>query len=177
MIADRPYIANKIIESVQTFNQLIQELDADQFEKSVEGKWSAGQDLAHLIKTLKIIGLAFILPKVLLKLLYGEANRPSRSPEELYEKYKGNLAKGGKAPAAFIPKKVRFAKADELLQQHEYYGKLLIKRLNKISEKDLDTYLLPHPLIGRITLREMLCFTFIHTNHHYRALENKLHGH
>jgi hypothetical protein len=174
MIADRPFIANNIIQSVQTFNQLIQELDADEFERSVHGKWSAGQDLAHLIKTLKIIGLAFILPKFLLKFLFGKANRPSRSPEELYEKYKGSLAQGGKAPAAFIPKKVRYAQADGLLQQHEYYGNQLIKRLNKISEEDLDTYLLPHPLIGKITMREMLCFVFVHTNHHYRNLKQKL---
>lgn len=174
MIADRPFIANNIIQSVQTFNQLIQELDADEFERSVDGKWSAGQDLAHLIKTLKIIGLAFILPKFLLKFLFGKANRPSRSPEELYEKYKGSLAQGGKAPAAFIPKKVRYAQADGLLQQHEYYGNQLIKRLNKISEEDLDTYLLPHPLIGKITMREMLCFVFVHTNHHYRNLKQKL---
>jgi hypothetical protein len=151
MMTDKPYISNNIIESVQTFNQLIQELDADEFERSVDGKWSAGQDLAHLIKTVKIIGLAFILPKFLLKFLFGKANRPSRSPEELYEKYKGSLAQGGKAPAAFIPKKVRYAQADGLLQQHEYYGNQLIKRLNKISEEDLDTYLLPHPLIGKIT--------------------------
>ena len=150
-MTDKPYISNNIIESVQTFNQLIQELDADEFERSVDGKWSAGQDLAHLIKTVKIIGLAFILPKFLLKFLFGKANRPSRSPEELYEKYKGSLAQGGKAPAAFIPKKVRYAQADGLLQQHEYYGNQLIKRLNKISEEDLDTYLLPHPLIGKIT--------------------------
>lgn len=177
MIESKKNITVNIHESISSFNELILSLGADQFERSYSGRWSAGQDLAHLIKTLKIIGLAFILPKVLLKLLYGEANRPSRSPEELYEKYKANLAKGGKAPAAFIPKKVRFDQADELLQQHEYYGKLLIKRLNRISEKDLDTYLLPHPLIGRITLREMLCFTFIHTNHHYRALKNKLQGH
>ena len=118
-MADKPFISNKIIESVQTFNQLIQELDAIEFERSVDGKWSAGQDLAHLIKTLKIIGLAFILPKFLLKFLFGKANRPSRSPEELYEKYKGSLAKGGKAPVAFIPKKVRYAQAKELLQQHQ----------------------------------------------------------
>ena len=33
-------------------------------------------------------------------------------------------------------------------------------------KKQLDHYLLPHPLLGKITLREMLFFSAYHIQHH-----------
>lgn len=174
MREDKAHIAHQIQESIRSFNELILSLQADQFEDSKHGKWSAGQDLAHLVKTAQIIGYSFILPKWLFKLLSGNSNRASRSAEDLYERYSESLSKGGKAPAAFVPKKVRFSQRDRLIQQHEAYGNFLIRRLNRIAESDLDRYIMPHPLIGKITLREMFCFTYLHSNHHLKTLKEKL---
>ena len=41
----------------------------------------------------------------------------------------------------------------------------------KLSEKDLDKYILPHPLLGRMPLREMLFFTIYHTQHHTNSIK------
>ncbi len=174
MKEDKAHIAHQIQESARSFNKLILSLQADQFEDSKHGRWSAGQDLAHLVKTAQIIGYSFILPKWLFKLLFGQSNRASRSAEDLYKKYSEKLSNGGKAPAAFVPKKVRFSQRDRLIQQHEEYGKFLIDRLNRIAESDLDRYIMPHPLIGKITLREMFCFSYLHSNHHLKTLKEKL---
>jgi hypothetical protein len=49
-----------------------------------------------------------------------------------------------------------------------------IKALTKNrTEKDLDNYLAKHPLLGRITLRELCYFTIFHTEHHLLAI-NKI---
>ena len=41
----------------------------------------------------------------------------------------------------------------------------------KFSVSDLDTYLLPHPLLGKMTIREISLWTAYHTEHHYKILK------
>jgi hypothetical protein len=43
-------------------------------------------------------------------------------------------------------------------------------------EADLDRYLLPHPLLGKLTLREMLHFTLYHNYHHVQSVATRLRG-
>ena len=42
---------------------------------------------------------------------------------------------------------------------------------DNILEKDLDFYVLPHPLIGKLTLREMLFFCIYHVQHHHKITQ------
>ncbi len=76
--------------------------DAD-FTKSVNQKWTAGQQLDHIIKSVAPVNLAFALPAFVLKISFGKANRPSRSYEQLVEKYRSKLNEGGRAPGRFVP--------------------------------------------------------------------------
>ncbi|WP_231962837.1 DinB family protein [Polaribacter sp. KT25b] len=41
-----------------------------------------------------------------------------------------------------------------------------------ISEKNLDTLVLPHPLMGKMTVREIIMWTAYHTEHHTKTLQN-----
>ena len=50
----------------------------------------------------------------------------------------------------------------------------MIARLSSWSESKLDTYLLPHPLLGKLTLREMLFFSVYHIEHHLKLLEGRV---
>jgi hypothetical protein len=47
----------------------------------------------------------------------------------------------------------------------------MLKKIGQWSEKNLDAYLLPHPLLGKITVREMLFFTTFHTDHHLNIMQ------
>ena len=49
-------------------------------------------------------------------------------------------------------------------------GEKYTERLGNWSEKDLDKYKLPHPLLGKLTVREMLFFTIYHNEHHLKAM-------
>lgn len=42
----------------------------------------------------------------------------------------------------------------------------LCASLDSFTEKELDQYVLPHPLLGKLTLREMMFFTIYHVQHH-----------
>jgi len=47
----------------------------------------------------------------------------------------------------------------------------LCRKTMKHSEAALDKYILPHPLLGKLTLREMLYFTAYHVAHHKQLVE------
>lgn len=39
---------------------------------------------------------------------------------------------------------------------------------------ELDKYILPHPLLGKLTIREMMYFTIYHVEHHKKLTERGL---
>lgn len=160
-------------DKVDTFNCYIASLNKEQFEAAPEGKWSAGQNLDHLIKSIKPLQLAYRLPKFVLKMIFGKANRTSKTYDELVTKYKTKLAAGGRASGPFIPPPVSFEQKDILIKKYERHKQKLIQKICKHSEEDLDKYILPHPLLGKLTLREMLFFTVHHNEHHLSILKSR----
>ena len=44
--------------------------------------------------------------------------------------------------------------------------KKMSKKIEKWSEEQLDEFVLPHPLLGKVTTREMLYFTIHHAGDH-----------
>lgn len=53
--------------------------------------------------------------------------------------------------------------------------KKLITAINKNwSDPQLDQYLAPHPLLGKLTLRELGYFTIYHTEHHLNIIKERL---
>jgi len=41
------------------------------------------------------------------------------------------------------------------------------------TDEKLDNYLAPHPLLGKLTLRELIYFTIYHTEHHLAIIKNR----
>jgi hypothetical protein len=172
-IHDKPQIISALNENVDAFNNYISALNKEQFEVSPNGKWSAGQNLDHLIRAIKPLQLAYGLPKFALRILFGKTNRPSKTYDELVAKYKAKLAAGGRASGPFIPPFISFEKKDELIKKYAEQKQKLISKIEKQNEKDLDVYILPHPLLGKVTLREMLYFTIHHNEHHLETVRSR----
>jgi hypothetical protein len=170
-IHDKPQIISALNEKVEAFNKYIGSLTKEQFESTPNGKWSAGQNLDHLIRSIKPLQLAYSLPKFVLKLMFGKTNRPSRSYEELVLKYKTKLEAGGRASGRFIPKAISFDQKNALVKIYDRQKHKLAAKIKKQKENDLDLYVLPHPLLGKLTLREMLYFTIHHNEHHLDLLK------
>ena len=161
----------EIIQSLHTHHQpfadYIRSLPADDFMHRKESKWTAGQQAEHIIKAVSPVAMAFSLPRFMPRLLFGLSKRSSKTYEELVAQYKAQLAKGGKASARYIPKPVDLQQQPFLPQQIMYYIGKICKQVEKITEDELDRYMLPHPLLGKLTLREMLYFTIYHVAHHH----------
>jgi DinB superfamily len=157
----------------QAFVAYISSLSEQDFHFAPAGKWTAGQQLEHIYKSLTPLTKALKVPSFLLKWNFGTANRPSRTYDEVVARYKDRLLTAGVAPARFAPAPVRVADRDALAKKVLDQTELLIKQSKKFSEKQLDTMILPHPLLGKVTLREMFHFTAYHVvHHHQKAIEN-----
>jgi hypothetical protein len=156
------------------FIKLINNLSDSDFLHSNNGKWTAGQQLEHIVKSVTPVNLAMVLPHFFLRIAFGKANRPSKSYEGLVEKYHAKLAVGGKSSAPFIPKAVTLEHREKLLKRLFVLTDSLFSRANSLSENQLDTIILPHPLLGKLTLREMLFFTSYHAEHHEKQILKNL---
>jgi hypothetical protein len=141
-----------------------------------EGKWTAAQQLDHIVRSVSPVNMAMGLPKFILKWKFGVANRPSKSFEGLTEKYTRKLLEGGKASGRFVPSPVTANQKEKLLSQLDGLVKKLCSKTGHHSEEALDKYILPHPLLGKLTLREMLYFTAYHVQHHSVLVEKGLAG-
>lgn len=156
----------------QTFIQLMEGMSAADFEKQVAGKWTAGQQLEHILRSVSPVSLAFSLPGFVLRLVFGKANRPSRSYEELVAKYHAALQKGGKASGRFeVKSPVPIQNRNSLVTALKRTVLQLSRLSTNKSETALDNYILPHPLLGKLTLREMLYFTAYHVQHHQCSVQ------
>jgi DinB family protein len=173
-INSRTDIIAGLTKNIDAFTQYISSLNKSQFESNPEDKWSPGQNLDHLIRSIKPLVFIYGLPKFMLKWMFGVANRPSKSFDALVEKYKLKLLAGGTASSRFLPQAVGFDEKEKLLRKYDNLKTSLVKKINHWQEMELDDYILPHPLLGKLTLREMLFFTIYHNEHHLLLLKQKL---
>jgi len=159
-------------KSFNLFSETCNSITEPVLFKKPDDKWSAAENIQHLIISTKMTALAYRLPKFVVKLIGGTPNRPSRTYEELKDKYYKKLADGGRASGLFVPKpiEIKYSKK-KLIDNWQNVAAAFIQAVTKNrTEQDLDNYLAKHPLLGRITLRELCYFTIFHTEHHLQAI-------
>jgi hypothetical protein len=173
---DKTEITQMMDENHRQFISKLDYLSEVDFEYIPAQKWSAGQQLEHIIKSVKPVVTAFSMPLFVLKMKFGLTNRPSKSYENLVSKYLNVLEKnkGNTIPKKFEPKFIGIHKKKKKLVSLEKLVHQLNRKSARLSEKDLDTYILPHPVMGKLTLREMLYFTAYHVKHHEVQILNNL---
>ena len=149
-------------------------MSQDDFQFSLNGeKWAAGQQIEHLCLSVEPLVKGLRAPEFALKAMFGKADHPSVGYNELVARYRSELAAGGTASAAFRPDSVEFARKEEFVGKlMELIEKLCVK-VDKFDENKLDQLVLPHPLLGKLTMREIFYFTIYHAEHHHKlTVEN-----
>ncbi len=167
-------LQQRLKESHASFIKQLQSLSDADFLKSVNDKWTGGQQLEHIVMAVSPVNKAFALPGFMLKMSFGKSNRPLRTYDQLVEKYRGKLAAGGIASKRFTPEPVSLNQRETLILKLQKLTISLNRRLNGFTEKQLDLLILPHPLLGKLTLREMIYFTVYHAGHHEKQMTDNL---
>lgn len=167
-------IQEQLVSRHRDFIHDLRPLNEADFLYAPEGKWNAAQQADHIRMSVRPLNQALMLPAFIIRMLFGKANRPSRSYDELVARYREKLQGGGRAPARFQPKgcsfDARVSMARSLMKEVEGVA----RKAGRFSERDLDLLILPHPLLGRVTLREMLYFTIYHVGHHGELVKKGL---
>lgn len=149
------------------FNQM----PADDFFTRYGEVWFPSDNVDHLIKAVKPIARALKLPTITLQAMFGKPEKPSMSYEELCKVYRDEIAGGAQASGRYLPNQESPAENAEhrkqaLLDQWSKANAELLSVVETWNLDEMDRYLLPHPLIGKLTIREMIFFTIYHNLRH-----------
>lgn len=142
----------------------------DTFVTPFGSAWSPADNVRHLVKSTRPVAAALCMPHAQLAERFGQPAGPSRSYAQVREVYQAAIA-GGVDAGPFAPS-VPDTPTDASATQTEQLAALdlvlndLLAALGHWDDGGLDAYQLPHPLIGNLTLREMLYFTHYHHQHH-----------
>ena len=147
------------------------------FARSSPEVWAPADQVRHLTKSMRAINVGFALPRLLLLLRFGIARRASRSYAQFRADYDDALRRGGSAgpfaPRALDAEQYTDTGRERIVTEHESEVERLCRALAKWSEASLDRLRLPHPLLGKLTAREMAMFALVHNVHHVHVAERR----
>lgn len=152
-------------------------IPAPEFFEPQGAAWSPAEHVRHLAKSARPVARAMRLPRIALALRFGIHRGPSPRFADLRDRYLAQLAAGGTAgrftPSAQPrPDDPEAARRGIIAQWLEANGAVRAA-LAAWDERALDRYRLPHPLLGPLTMREMMAFTAYHTAHHLRRVAER----
>jgi DinB superfamily len=171
-IYTKPEILQGIQKSFDDIFSSIEKSDGGIFSNQLHGKWSVADNLQHLILSTYPVASALKLPKLTFK-LFGKAKNGSRTYSDVYKTYKEILAKGPVTNPKYTPDENMDFDKKGMLSSWKVIGEKFQQRLENWTENDLDKYRIPHPVLGKLTFREMLFFTILHNYHHLEAIKNQ----
>ena len=145
--------------------------------------WSPAEHIDHLTRCDEALLRALTLPYFFLRLRYGRARGGSRPIEEVVAKHLDKIAAGACARGRYRPQLPPPEERTDTRQRVALTGySWLDQRLGpkvlycgEEEEADLDRYRLRFPVLGRLTIREMLVWSLYHHRQHHRLVLERLH--
>ncbi len=170
-------IAGELLRLHEECEAYLRSLPAEVFVQRQGEKWSPAEHVRHLSKSVRPLALALGLPRFVLWLRFGRGSGASRTFEVVRETYLARLAAGATAgrftPSPQSPPNDAAAYRETVLASWRGANTDLRARIAGWDEKALDRCQLPHPALGKLTVREMLFFTLYHNAHHLNLLASR----
>jgi hypothetical protein len=157
----------------RAFVNYVNSLTDKEFTCSSNGKWTPGQQLGHIWLCLKPIAQALSSRDFILQ-TFGNIDRPTWDYDRVIDNYKTALEKGGKAPDRFVPEPVEPGSRNQLSADLAAILQAIQQQLHTYTGEELDTLALPHPLLGKLTIRELIYLMTYHAAHHHEQTARNL---
>lgn len=179
--AGTPYAIEDLARSLMRLTRegirFAEAMSTDRFFKPQGDRWSPAEHVRHLTKSTAPLLLAYRLPRWALRLRFGVAREPSRTFEGLRQDYLATLGTGGQA-GRFAPSRERAVtdpalRRAAILEAWRGGNERLVRLWGRWRAQDLDRALLAHPLLGKLTAREMAIFTVYHSSHHLSLIATR----
>jgi len=170
-VISKDSITENILLSFHEIRSTVSALDNETFHHEIiDGKWTIAQNVEHLSKVINEFSKALNASKVLLQEKFGFAERESRDYKSIFNAYYIATGKGVNAPRSVLPTSAIIGKEKQMKNLDESL-KTMIDTIENWSEMELDKYIVRHPVLGMLTMREMLFFIIMHNYHHLRAIK------
>lgn len=165
-------IADLLEEKYHTLLNWLEQQDPEKWTSGPENKWTTGQHALHLLKSIKPLNDILSMPRFMFRYTLGTTQQKPRDYAtiadnylELLEVFKKNTNKPRK--------KLKVPKIQDkryLLTRLQVESKKLQYKTRRISDRNLDTLVLPHPVMGKLQIREILMWTAFHVEYHTKQL-------
>ena len=100
----------------------------------------------------------------------GTLNREPWSFEILLKKY---LNTSRKAPEQFVPSEIKFVDKNKIITDLKSVTKQIQEILNSYNDEEFKSIVIPHPLLGKISIQELFYLMSYHPLHHKNnAIQN-----
>ena len=167
-------VIEKLKKSIEIAISTTTDLDEKAFFVQINNKWSIAENLEHLSKSAKGFNKALEMPKSVLE-NFGKPEKPSRSYEDLVAFYQATLATLVMPVNPFAPKlEQNLQDKNEILEKFKVQHEALLTHFLAWNETDLEAFEVPHPALGKLTMREMFYFMAYHIEHHQTAIDKIL---
>lgn len=151
------------------FIQYIDAINEENFLKNKNDKWNVGQQLEHIVISIKVFTKALISKTFIIE-NFGYIQRPVFDENTTINNYKKVLANGGKAPERFLPNEVTWQQKPLLFAEIHQYLAILTRNLQQFTDQEIHTLVLPHPLLGNLSISEMFYLLTYHVTHHQNQI-------
>ena len=170
---DKDAIADLLEQKNKPLFKWLENQSNDKWESGPKGKWTTGQQVLHLLQSIKPLNYALSFPKFVLRYKFGKANRAVRDYQTVVKRYQElllDIPKGRVSPFSNNMKFPSIKEKQYLINRLQVESKRLQYKTKKLSDKNLDEVILPHPLMGKMPVREIIMWTAYHTEHHTKQL-------
>lgn len=168
----RDEIADLLEEKYHALLDWLENQEDEKWMSGPENKRTEGQQALHLLKSITPLNDVLSMPRFMFKYTLGTANRAPRDYDTIVADYLERLEaykKTAKPPKTLSVPKIRDKRY--ILTRLQVESKKLQYKTRRISDKNLDTLVLPHPVMGKILIREMLMWCAYHAEYHFKQLQ------
>ena len=170
-IFDRPSLIKAWRPTNTQLAHVVRDLSPTVWAHREADRWSIAGQVEHLFLSANPVSSALKFPRGMLEARFGRYSGEPPQYDRLYTRYREALAGLNADFINPIPPSPEAKSQAELLESWALVGQKIPQRLMEWSESELDEYVLPHPLLGKLSVRGMLFFTLFHTDHHRRSIE------
>ncbi|MBN8826037.1 MULTISPECIES: DinB family protein [unclassified Spirosoma] len=163
-------ISERITADCHAFVDVANRLSEEEFQSHTGDKWSVADVMQHLYLSARPVVKVMAGPREVLT-QWGKADHLPKTYDQLAAEYGAVLSTGMKAPTPFVPRPEDMnVEKQVVIDRFTAMYTAVNNALESWTEQELDAYCMPHPALGKLTVREMLYFISIHTQHHLNRL-------
>lgn len=167
-------VVKRFVESHRKLSDVIDQLDAEDFEKCLSNRWSAGQHFLHVSKWISLFRRKFRLPFILRVILSIIPLKRDLEFSVVFQRYQKVLDKGVRHPFLTSPQVIHQHNKHEFIKRYRRRIKRIARKFKHIPVRWQRWYKLWHPHLGLVSYREFMIAVTFHAEHHIDIIQREL---